>query len=300
MRSGSPPTLWCDLIVTLGPPVAETDSMTSGIERALPQEFGAADLFGFFLEHVDEGRADDLALLFGIADAVELAEEKFRRINVNERNVIVAFEERDDLVGLLRPHQPGVDEDAGELVADRLMQQHGDDGGIDAARKAENDPALADLLADLSDRGLAEGGHGPVALAAGDMAREVVQKLPAARRMHDFGMELDAIELPLVVGDGGKRRAVAGADDAEVRAARPRPGRRGSSRPVRGNSPARDSRTARNRRRLSGRRGHIPDDPKWPPCRQAGRTWPAGRSRCRAPARPSRTPPWARAAHLRP
>ena len=30
MRSGSPPTLWCDLMVTEGPPVKETLSITSG------------------------------------------------------------------------------------------------------------------------------------------------------------------------------------------------------------------------------------------------------------------------------
>ena len=30
MRSGRPPTLWCDLIVTDGPPVNDTLSITSG------------------------------------------------------------------------------------------------------------------------------------------------------------------------------------------------------------------------------------------------------------------------------
>ena len=30
IRSGNPPTLWCDLIVTLGPPVKLTLSITSG------------------------------------------------------------------------------------------------------------------------------------------------------------------------------------------------------------------------------------------------------------------------------
>ena len=30
MKSGKPPTLWCDLIVAEGPPVAETLSITSG------------------------------------------------------------------------------------------------------------------------------------------------------------------------------------------------------------------------------------------------------------------------------
>ena len=40
-----------------------------GIERALGEEFRAADLVALVVEHVDEGGADDLALLFGIADA---------------------------------------------------------------------------------------------------------------------------------------------------------------------------------------------------------------------------------------
>ena len=30
MRSGKPPTLWCDLMVTDGPPVNDTLSITSG------------------------------------------------------------------------------------------------------------------------------------------------------------------------------------------------------------------------------------------------------------------------------
>ena len=30
IKSGKPPTLWCDFIVAEGPPVTETDSITSG------------------------------------------------------------------------------------------------------------------------------------------------------------------------------------------------------------------------------------------------------------------------------
>ena len=47
-----------------------------GIERALRQEIGAADLLGFGVEHVDEEAADGLALGFGVGDAGELAEKK--------------------------------------------------------------------------------------------------------------------------------------------------------------------------------------------------------------------------------
>ena len=42
-----------------------------GIERALREELGAADLLRLGLEHVDEQLADDLALLLRVADAVE-------------------------------------------------------------------------------------------------------------------------------------------------------------------------------------------------------------------------------------
>ena len=76
MRSGKPPTLWCDLDGDRGA-AGEGDAFDHvGIERALRQEIGAADLFRLGVEHVDEQPADGLALLFGIADACEFAEEK--------------------------------------------------------------------------------------------------------------------------------------------------------------------------------------------------------------------------------
>jgi hypothetical protein len=44
--------------------------------------------------------------------------------------------------------RPVIDEDAGELVADRLVDQHRRDRGIDAAREAADHLAVADLRAD--------------------------------------------------------------------------------------------------------------------------------------------------------
>ncbi len=70
------------------------------------------------------------------------------------------------LLALAGPHQAVVDEDAGELVADRLVDQHRGDRRIDAAGKAADDAALADLGADRRARLGAEGGHRPVALHA--------------------------------------------------------------------------------------------------------------------------------------
>src|SRR6185437_11199372 len=53
--------------------------------------------------------------------------------------------------------------------------------------------------------------------AAGDAMREVPQQRRAMRRMHHLGMELHAVEMAAVIGDGGEGRALADADDAEPR-----------------------------------------------------------------------------------
>src|SRR3546814_9266024 len=75
---------------------------------------------------------------------------------------------------------------------------------------------LADLAADLLDRLVAIGLHGPFALAAGDMAHEVAQQLGTIGRMHHFGVELNGVDLQLVIGNRRKGRAVTDADRADA------------------------------------------------------------------------------------
>ena len=173
----------------------------------MSQKIRAADFLCFFFEDVDEGRADNLALLLRIAHPFQLAEEEVRGIGMDERNVVMIAEERDDLLRLSGAHDAGIDKHTLQLIADRFMQQHGDDGRIDAAREPANDAPAAHLLAHLADFGFLEGGHRPVAHAAGDLVGEVFQDLRAARRVHHFGVELHAVEFLLVIGDGRKRRA---------------------------------------------------------------------------------------------
>ena len=54
----------------------------------------------------------------------------------------------DDLLGLARPQQAVVDEDAGELVADGAVHQRRRDRAIDAAGEAADDAPVADLRPD--------------------------------------------------------------------------------------------------------------------------------------------------------
>ena len=83
------------------------------------------DLVRLGVEHLDEGGADALALRLRVADAGEPVEEQILRLHMHQRNVVVLAEQRHDLVGLARAHQAGVDEDAGQLFADRLVDQDG-------------------------------------------------------------------------------------------------------------------------------------------------------------------------------
>src|SRR3546814_9505861 len=84
-------------------------------------------------------------------------------------------ERLDHLPGLVLAQQAVVDADAGELLADRLVDQHCRHRGVDAAGEPADDPRLADLLADRLERLLAEGRHGPVAPAAADFGGAVAR-----------------------------------------------------------------------------------------------------------------------------
>ena len=104
-----------------------------GIERALREKVRRAtaiggDLLRLFVEDIDEQLADDLALLFRLLNAIERFQERLARIDMDERDVVMAAKQRDDLLGLALAQQPMIDEDAGEPVADRLMDQQRGDG----------------------------------------------------------------------------------------------------------------------------------------------------------------------------
>ncbi len=97
------------------------------------RNFALAELRGLLLEDADELLADAPALLLGIGDAGEPGEEALLGVDVHERHVEVAAEGLDDLRRLVLAQQSVVDEDARELVADRLVDEQRGDGRVDAA-----------------------------------------------------------------------------------------------------------------------------------------------------------------------
>ena len=202
-------------MVTDGPPRGDDRLDDVGIERTLGQELDPAERLRLLLEDLDEGGADDLALDFGLLDAGEPRQEERTGVPHDERNVVMAAEDGLDLLPLARAQEAVIDEDAVEPAADRLVDEHGGDGGIDPAREPADDAAPADLGPDARKGLLAEGGHGPIARAARHLAAEIAQEIGAMRGVHDLGMEHHTVEPALVVGGHGKGRPLAHADRAK-------------------------------------------------------------------------------------
>ena len=124
-------------------------------------------------------------------------EEALLRLDVDERHVEVAAERLDHLLRLVLAQQAVVDEDARQLVADRLVDEQRRDRGVDAAREAADDALRADLGADPLDLLLDHRRGRPGGRSAGDAVEEVLEQVLAVRRVAHLGVELDAVEAAL-------------------------------------------------------------------------------------------------------
>ena len=158
------------------------------------------------LEHADELLPDDLPLLLRIGHPGESREESLLRLHVDEGHVEVPGERLDDLLGLVLAEEPVVDEDAGELVADRLVHEERRDGRVDAARERAEDALRPDGGTDPLDLLLDDRGGRPGRRRAGDLVQEVLQDRLPVGRMHDLGVELHAVEPALPILERRDRR----------------------------------------------------------------------------------------------
>ena len=80
------------------------------------------------LEHLDEVPADDLALALRILFVLERREEPVGRVHANDPDAEMLREGLHDLVAFAETEEPVIHEHAGELVADRPVQERRDDG----------------------------------------------------------------------------------------------------------------------------------------------------------------------------
>ena len=107
---------------------------------------------------------------------------------MDQRNVVVLAEQATTSSRLALPHQPVIDEHAGQLLADRFVDQT----AATEESTPPDSPQITLLFADLlADRSIALRGrpHGPVGWDAGDFWTKLRQQLGAVGRVHHFGME---------------------------------------------------------------------------------------------------------------
>ena len=74
----------------------------------------------------------------GSATPASAAQELVGGVDVDDPHAEIARERVHHLLGLVQAQQPVVDEDAGELIADRPVDQRGGDRRVDAAGQAEH------------------------------------------------------------------------------------------------------------------------------------------------------------------
>ena len=189
-----------------------------GVERPLDEEADVAELARLVLEDADELLADPiLRFSSGSLTPVEPREEALLRLR---RGRAGRGSGRRTSRPPARPRsaqEPVVDEDAGELVADGLVDEQRGDRGVDAAGEPADHALAPDLRADPLDLLLDHGGGRPRGRRAGDVVEEVLQHLLAVRRVHDLGVELDAVEpRARVLERGDRRRGGRAGDDARA------------------------------------------------------------------------------------
>ena len=92
-------------------------------------------------------------LRFSSGSATPASRERNRSLglDVHERHLEVPAERLDDLLGLVLAQEAVVDEDARELVADRLVDEERRDGRVDAARERAETRSEPTLRADALD-----------------------------------------------------------------------------------------------------------------------------------------------------
>ena len=155
-----------------------------------------------------------LRLRSGSSCPASLSRKRSLGFDVDERDAEL-LEGGDDLLGLVEPHQAVVDEDAGELLADRPVDEQRRDRGVDPAGEAADHPPLPHLGPDLRHLLFDHRLRRPLLLAAGDVAQEAGEDLGPIRGVDNLGVELDPVEPAVGVLAGGHWRTGTGRQRGE-------------------------------------------------------------------------------------
>ena len=135
-----------------------------------------SDAVSLVIKDGDKFVADDLALGLWIGDPLELGEEARAGIDGHEVKPQLLAKVFLHLEELVLAQNPVVDEDAGQPVAYRAMDENGRNGRVDPAGERADGMAITDFFADCMHRGLDEVLRRPVRLGVADLEDKVPQQ----------------------------------------------------------------------------------------------------------------------------
>ena len=187
-----------------------------GVDGALGQELDVFQLAGLGIEHVDEGAADDLALLLRVGFTGQVVEELLLGVGTDHLDAHVLLEHGHHLVAFVQAQQAVVDEYAGQLVADGAVQKRGDHRGVDTTGQAQQDVGRAHLRPNLGNGVFDDVGRGPQGFAAADVLDEARQDAAALLGVGHFRVELHAVVAQGIVVHAGDRAARGAGQHMEV------------------------------------------------------------------------------------
>src|SRR5438270_8621246 len=126
------------------------------------------------LKYLNELITDYLAFLLRIGHSAQEGEETFRGVNVFEFHVKILLEDPLHDFFFASAEQSVIDEDAGQLITNRFVQQGRDHRGIDSAAEAKYHLIVADLSPDTFTGVLDEGAHRPIHRATANVIDEIL------------------------------------------------------------------------------------------------------------------------------
>src|SRR5690554_1417643 len=97
------------------------------VDGALGQPVHVFNARGFFIEYINEGVTNNLTLLLRVANAFEVDKEEIFRIGPDDFYTHAIAEHIHYLITFVQAKQTVIDEYAGKLVANRLVQQRRSD-----------------------------------------------------------------------------------------------------------------------------------------------------------------------------
>ena len=171
-----------------------------GVKGALGEVIKGPKPLALLFKHPDEFGANQLALLLGIGDPIKLVDEALPGIDVFDIDVKTLVEKLHQKLGLPFAHEALVNEHAGELIANGLVQQEGEGGGIDTTGEGQQDTLISHLGPHISHGLIDESRRGPVGFALTNVINEIAQHRHPTGGMDHLGVELHPIQPPLVIG----------------------------------------------------------------------------------------------------